>query len=834
MLDVTRRQFLQFLGAAGATATLGPLAGLREAQATGLPLSFTPIRVPHPLPVYTTSASWLATGFGAGVKLPASEDAQLAEYTVIDDVVVPPEFERYIIAAWGDRWFFPNPDDYFGYNCDHTGYVPIRGRNEGWLVVNHEYVSYPIHELAPETPAGAFTTRTFEAVIKTVTLPPAPGSGKTLADLTPAERRNLFGELLYNCGLSVVRIRRDPKTDRFGPEKDKRNRRIHGLSGLAANASRSDVYQGVTAWGVTPHQTGDDNYLVGTGPAAKEVFEFVNADGLGNKIIGTFANCSGGVSPWGTVFSAEENFQGSAPFYVGVTEGVKPNGSQTGYTAGTVAEVFGMVGEKYGWMVEVDPDDPGKRVKKHTALGRFRHENIAFRAEQGEPLICYMGDDRRSGHWWKFVSKGVIRHRKSGKNSDLLEDGTLYVARFNTDGTGRWIPLSLATPLEPNKPSVLGSKQKEQQGTIDRDGRTVVPARVGMPGVTTDGGFFNMTTLNEGAVLAFLATKQSLADFYPTQGALLCDAFAAANLIGGTPAARPEDCEVHPWTKDVYLACTDAAAGSDGYADSRIFNVAKYTSAIDAAQQSGDILRIVEDSKDGSGLTFRWDRFSKAGEDGTEPGVEADAKSGNGYANVDNLVFDKRGNVWGVTDVSTDLHNGFNTAPAYAAVPINHSSVGSATGTSGTGGNLVGVFGNNWMFYIPTVGPRAGFIVPFAIGPNRCEMTGPTFIGDTLVLSVQHPGENVTFGSDATTLLTRTTQILALDGSGTFDQTRNVGKGSQWPGNVGAKPAYIPKPTVIGIRRRGGRPDWDDGRGDWDDKDHKEDREDDKGGKTER
>jgi secreted PhoX family phosphatase len=113
-------------------------------------------------------------------------------------------------------------------------------------------------------------------------------------------------------------------------------------------------------------------------------------------------------------------------------------------------------------------------------------------------------------------------------------------------------------------------------------------------------------------------------------------------------------------------------------------------------------------------------------------------------------------------------------------------------------------------------------------------MTGPTFIGDTLVISVQHPGENVTFGTDATTLLTRTTQILNLDGSGTFDQKRNVGKGSQWPGNVGATPAYIPKPTVIGIRRRGGRPDWDDGRGDWDDdKDHK-DREDDKGGKTER
>jgi hypothetical protein len=271
------------------------------------------------------------------------------------------------------------------------------------------------------------------------------------------------------------------------------------------------------------------------------------------------------------------------------------------------------------------------------------------------------------------------------------------------------------------------------------------------------------------------------------------------------------------------MACTDAAAGSDGYADSRIFNVSKYTTAIDAAQQSGDILRLIEDSKDGSGVTFRWDRFSKAGEAGTEPGVEANAAPGMGYANVDNLVFDRRANLWGVTDVSTDLHNGFGLAPGYSTLPINHSLAGAATGTSGTGGNLVGVFGNNWMFYIPTSGAHAGMLVPFAIGPNRCEMTGPTFVGDTLVISVQHPGENVTFGADATTLLMRTTQILKLDGSGTFDQAREAGKGSQWPGNVGASPAGIPKPTVIGIKRKD-RKDDDDRDHDWD----HDDRDDDK------
>ena len=75
------------------------------------------------------------------------------------------------------------------------------------------------------------------------------------------------------------------------------------------------------------------------------------------------------------------------------------------YIPDTVGAEFGLVGEKYGWMVEIDPRLPSSRPKKHTALGRFRHENIAIRAEGGYRLVCYMGDDRRGGHWYKFVSK---------------------------------------------------------------------------------------------------------------------------------------------------------------------------------------------------------------------------------------------------------------------------------------------------------------------------------------------------------------------------------------------------------------------------------------------
>jgi secreted PhoX family phosphatase len=111
---------------------------------------------------------------------------------------------------------------------------------------------------------------------------------------------------------------------------------------------------------------------------------------------------------------------------------------------------FGLVGEKYGWLVEIDPDDANFRPRKHTALGRFRHENITLRVEEAKPL-AYLGDDRRGGHTYKFVSKELAAHRRSKSNSRLLEEGTLYVARYNPDGSGRWLPLMPTTPTNPSR-----------------------------------------------------------------------------------------------------------------------------------------------------------------------------------------------------------------------------------------------------------------------------------------------------------------------------------------------------------------------------------------------
>jgi secreted PhoX family phosphatase len=772
MSKITRRQLLIFFGSSAATTVLAPgltqkLFGSNSSAAEAvLPTSFTPVRLPHPLPIYRELPSFMPTAPGGeGTVMAASQDTRLTSYSVVDDVVVPPEYERYVIVRWGDR-VFPDPADYFGYNNDYTGFVGLRGSNDdGYLWVNHEYVSFPMSKVAPEAPSDVASF-------------PASDRAVLGIDLSVKNQATL-GEFLYNLGGSIVRISKQAN-GRFGAiAGDPLNRRIHGLSGLGINSQRTDKYKDVTSWGT---RQGDNNYLTGTGPAATQVFAQVNSDGLGNRIIGTAYNCSGGTTPWGTILSSEENFQGSELFFIGVQENVKPNGGQTGYAKGTTGEEFGLVGEKYGWMVEVDPQDPSFRPRKHTSLGRFRHENVAIRAEAGRRLVVYMGDDRRGGHTWKFVSNGTVTNPADKTNSRLFEDGVLYVAQYNRNGAGRWLPLTINSQTNPVSPSKVGEAELASFGKAQRDANTRLPKRAGIASQTEDGGYFVVDTTNEATALPAYQHK-TIANFYSSQGAVLVDAFLAANLIGGTPTARPEDLEVNPTTKEVFIAYTDAAPGSDGYPDSRIFTVAKYGSAVNSTQQSGGLYKIIEDSPDGAGLTFRWQRLAQGG--------EAGAVAGAGFANVDNLDFDTKGNIWGVTDMSTSTHNGFDVGAAAKQVTIDHKKTGNVS-------DFTGVFGNNWLFYIPTDGPNAGTLIPFAYGPNRCEMTGPTFVGDTLLLSVQHPGEDCPI--DDGTVLSRQIEMLDLNGA-VFNQTRSVSRGSLWPSNISNDSRRSPMPSVIGIRR---------------------------------
>lgn len=565
----------------------------------------------------------------------------LGGHVALQVALTYPERVYYTIVKWGDRPFIDS-HHYVGYNCDYTAYIPVHGILDGLLWINHEYASFPFSTLSPGTPANlASASTSFEAVVG--------------FPLPVIKNRELLGELLYNGGGSILRVVLGAQGRYEVAPGNVLNRRIHGLSGLSINSERNDAYTLVTRWGGRSHQQGDANFLIGTGPAAVDVFP-LSTDGLGNRIIGTAFNCSGATTPWGTILSAEENFQGSSLFFVGVTEDVKPDGTQTGYLEGTSGLEFGLVGEKYGWMVEVEPGrDP---ARKHTWLGRFRHENAALRVISGLPLAAYLGDDRRGGHLWRFVSSATVINPSVSSNSGLFEEGTLYVARFNPDGTGVWIPLLLSTPTNPLTPSQLAAEELAALGTAQQNGRIRLPRRNGVAGQTIDGGFFNLDLTNLGTALAGYLGK-TLGDFYRSQGAILVDAFLAANLVGGTPCARPEDIEIDPRDRRrVFMAFTDGAPGSDGYPDSRIFVVAKYSAAVDDTQHSGGVYALTEDSATGAGLTFHWERLGQAGEAGADDGF--------GFAAIDNLAFDPAGNIWG----APIFRRRFTTAGGAASRPL--------------------------------------------------------------------------------------------------------------------------------------------------------------------
>jgi hypothetical protein len=350
-------------------------------------------------------------------------------------------------------------------------------------------------------------------------------------------------------------------------------------------------------------------------------------------VAGTLANCSGCHTPWQTVLTCEENFQNCVPESVD-TEG-----------RGGVGGRFRQNGAHFGWVVEIDPLDRDWTPVKHTMLGRFRHENVALRAEASRPVVAYMGDDRVNGHIYRFVSAQPYAPGGDHRGS-LLARGRLYAAVFHGDGTGEWRELAPETPLRP---------------------------RVGAPHPLIPRG------------------SKTLGQVYADLGAIVTDAFRASNLIGATPTGRPEDIEIHPIDRSVYIAFTGAAT-APGHLFPNVY---------------GEIWRIVEEG-DGTGTRFTWMRW-RAG------GPNDEARGGRVFAAPDNLAFDPAGNLWIVTDITTARLND----DGYTA------------------------FGNNGMFYVPTSGPDAGAPLQFASAPCEAEFAGPSWTAgrETMFLSVQHPGE---------------------------------------------------------------------------------------------
>lgn len=330
-------------------------------------------------------------------------------------------------------------------------------------------------------------------------------------------------------------------------------------------------------WRITP--SGPSGTV--TGPAR---------DRVGKTVAGTIANCGGGVTPWGTVLTCEENFRYDVPDVRGVHDGHLP----AEWPLDAPMEDFraeGVPGEAYGWVVEVDPRTRGF-VRRHTALGRMRHEGVACVAVPGERLRLYMAEDRDQGGLWRFTSRkpwsaGLSREAASA----LLHTGSLEVAELRPDGTLAWIPVGLASPI----------RRKE----------ACAAHLAALPHARPE-------------FAARLAAAATLGDLYLDEASLLVDASAAGLLAGGTGLGRPEGCV--RLGSDVAFAVTKAVKRPAGGLP------AELEPPFD--DRAGAIVRLV----DPDGPAPRW-------------GLEA--TGGDGWRQPDNLGLDADGVVLVATDADT-------------------------------------------------------------------------------------------------------------------------------------------------------------------------------------
>ncbi len=499
---------------------------------------------------------------------------------------VAPGYKADILIRWGDALFADTavfapgrqtPDQQigqFGYNNDFVEYLPLplgsANSEHGLLCVNHEYTN--AHLIFP-----GYTDRR-DAVSR----------------LTETQMR-VEQEAV---GMSVVEVKK-------------------------TNGSWSVVKDSRYARRITAHTP-----MVLTGPAAGHARLMTGADPTGRAVLGTLGNCAGGVTPWGTVLSAEENFQDAfwgdrdkaakrAPlerrgwdsFGTGLTAQARtrqsdapvekyPNTGWHRIDARFNIEKEPHESNRFGWIVEVDPYEPQSIPKKRTALGRFRHEAATVAAKPGQRAVVYSGDDQEFQFVYKFVSRLNFEPGNRPHNMNLLDDGDVYAAKFNADGTGEWIRLN----------------------------------------VGADGDL----------------------------GAALIDVRHVAAAAGATPMDRPEDIETSPVTDCTYLTLTKNSNRQAGDEDGPNPRAQNYWGQIIEIRSPGE-----DGQRDHTAATFEWDVLALGG----DPNDISDDASGrphaqtsrNGwFANPDNLAFDPKGRLWVGTDGMPD------SAPkASGGVPVH-------------------------------------------------------------------------------------------------------------------------------------------------------------------
>ncbi len=190
--------------------------------------------------------------------------------------------------------------------------------------------------------------------------------------------------------------------------------------------------------------------MVLTGPAAGHDRLKTSEDPTGTQVLGTINNCAGGVRRGAPMsWPRRTSTATSAARCRHPDRQLRAHGAPGGYDWANFYDRFDIVKEpnaanRFGWIVEVDPFDPSSVPVKRTALGRFKHEGANVVVNRDGHVVAYMGDDERFDYVYKFVTAGTFNAHDRTANADLLDEGTLYVARFDADGTVEWMPLCMA------------------------------------------------------------------------------------------------------------------------------------------------------------------------------------------------------------------------------------------------------------------------------------------------------------------------------------------------------------------------------------------------------
>ena len=565
----------------------------------------------------------------ADVPTPQGLNFEMVAPNTEDAITVPKGYSNDVVIRWGDKvvegageWSVDNQNvedakRQYGFNNDFAALLPIEGQKNHFLLVsNHEYT----------TPQQMF--RGYDAE-------------------NPTEEQVMIE--MANHGLSVVEVEGNDKDGRLKPVMGKYNRRIHGH---------------------TPFEL--------RGPIVGHDLVKTTKDPEGKIVEGTFNNCSGGVTPWGTILSGEENVD---QYFAGgeevKDEAARKRFKRYGIEDAETARKWERFEDRwdvrkepnephrFNYVVEINPWDPQSTPVKHTALGRFKHEGSNIHVTSDGSVVAYTGDDTRFEYLYKFVSSRKIRSGNTpedrAENMKILDEGTLYVAAF-----------------QGNSDDFSESGKLPEDGAYDGDGEWKKLVTVKADGSAES----HIDGMSAEEVIVFTRL--------------------AGDKAGATKMDRPEDVEPHPTTGKVYAALTNneyRGANREGKNDAPIAEWAPIQE-----NKNGMVLELDDEH---TGEKFKWNLLLVCG----DPEAAETYFGGFDKSKVspiscpDNLTFDSFGNLW----VSTD-------------------------------GNALE--SNDGLFAVALEGDARGLTKQFLTVPAGAETCGPLVFEKRVLVNVQHPGED--------------------------------------------------------------------------------------------